>query len=95
MSIARRFHPTLLLLCALVALPQLMHACPNCKESFLDGDGGSVAAGYNSSIMLMIGVPILLLAGATLRLWWSSKRARQQASLATPGRIDPPIDTTR
>lgn len=95
MSIARRFHPTLLLLSALVALPQLMHACPNCKESFLDGDGGSVAAGYNSSIMLMIGVPILLLAGATLRLWWSSKRARQQASLATPGRIDPPIDTTR
>ena len=95
MSIARRSILPMLVLLAVLALPQLVHACPNCKESVMDGDGSSVAAGYNSSIMLMIGVPILLLAGATLRLWWSSKRARQQASLATPGRIDPPIDTTR
>jgi hypothetical protein len=95
MSIARRSILPVLLLLALVALPQLVHACPNCKESFMDGDGASVAAGYNSSIMLMIGVPIALLAGATLRLWWASKRARQRATLAAPGHLDPPIDTTR
>ena len=95
MKLARPALLSLLLLFALLALPHSASACPNCKDAYMEADGANVAAGYNSSIMLMIGVPIALLGASMLRMWWTVKRAQQRAFAAVPGIADPPIDTTR
>lgn len=87
----------LLLLSLLFAIPALSgdaRACPNCKEAYAESDGSSVAAGYSDSITLLMGVPVLLLAAITIRLWWTMRRTRGLAPDATGNgdtdtRIDP------
>jgi len=83
------------LLVAIPALPGTAHACPNCKEAYSETDGSNIAAGYNTSILLMVGMPMVLLGGLALRVWWTAARTRRAAA-ASPGagsdidtRIDP------
>ena len=54
---------------------EVIHACPNCKESTMPG-GESVSSGFSSSIYLMMTVPILLLAGFGFRVWHAARRQR-------------------
>jgi len=49
--------------------------CPGCKES-LAAQGGDLAAGYNYSILFMMGMPFLLLGAGSLAMVLSVRRAR-------------------
>lgn len=58
-----------------VALPEITGACPNCKESYMEGDGQSpVSSGFNTSIVFMMMMPFLVIGGFILRLWFARRR---------------------
>ena len=58
-----------------VILPEIAGACPNCKESYMEGDGQSpVASGFNTSIVFMMAMPFIVIGGFILRLWLARRR---------------------
>ncbi len=58
-----------------VVLPEIAGACPNCKESYMEGGGQSpVSSGFNASIVFMMTMPFLVIGGFILRLWIARRR---------------------
>jgi hypothetical protein len=66
--IARRWLIPLVVGFACSNLVSVAVACPNCKEavSAQDGEGASVADGYNWSILFMLAVPFSMLGAGTV-----------------------------
>lgn len=54
-------------------LPELLSACPNCKEAYLADGRTPVSSGFNTSIYFMMGMPFLVLSGFALRLWLAQR----------------------
>jgi len=61
-------------LLAITMFPESMAACPNCKEAYMETDGASVASGYNTSIILMMAVPFVVLGTFAVRLWVTMRK---------------------
>ena len=70
---------------AVVFFPEFAHACPNCKDAYLDGDGASVAAGFNVSIIFMISIPLLLVGSLGVRIWLAIRRKTRLDAAGFPG----------
>jgi hypothetical protein len=66
-----------------IGLPALVMACPLCKEAlFSPGEAAAqsrVVQGYAISIAALLGIPILLVGGITLRLIRSARHTRAAA----------------
>ena len=80
----KRLSLLLLLILVVLLLPDVAAACPNCKEAYL-GDGQSpVASGFNTSIVFMMIMPFLWIAGFVLRLWLAGRKNQlQTATIST------------
>jgi len=63
-----------------LAVPELAHACPNCKEAYASDNGASLSGGFSASILFMMGMPFLVVGGFVLRLWTAQKKLRRQAA---------------
>ncbi|MDX9759431.1 MAG: hypothetical protein RBU27_09745 [Bacteroidota bacterium] len=64
----------ILALVLLVLLPDLVSACPNCKEAYLADGQSPVASGFNESIYFLMVMPFFVLGAFTLRLWLAMRR---------------------
>ncbi len=63
-----------LIAAAFFLLPDLLSACPNCKEAYV-GDGQTpVSSGFNASIYFMMAMPFVVFGGFTLRLWLAQRK---------------------
>ncbi len=53
-------------------------ACPNCKDGLLENgrQGANLARGFELSIYLMLGTPVLILGGLSLLFYLQIRRAR-------------------
>lgn len=72
----KHFIPLMVFVLLFVLLPEIGGACPNCKESYMEGDGQSpVSSGFNTSIVFMMMMPFLVIGGVILRLWIARRRA--------------------
>lgn len=75
----KRLLPILLLVPALL-LPEVVEACPNCKEAYSADGQSPVASGFNASIIFMMLMPFLVLGGFAIRLWMSQKRRARESA---------------
>ena len=67
--------PLIVFVLLLVVLPEIAGACPNCKESYMEGGGPSpVSSGFNASIVFMMAMPFIVIGGFILRLWIAHRR---------------------
>jgi len=64
---------------SLGSLSQSVQACPNCKEGLLDNgqNGANLALGFELSIYLMLGAPLLILATLAIVFYWQIKSAKK------------------
>ena len=65
---------TLIPVLALILLPELLHACPNCKEAYMADGQTPVSSGFNTSIYFLMAMPFLVLGTVTLRIWLAQRR---------------------
>lgn len=77
----------LLIFTALVAMPALAMACPNCKDALAqDPDAANLARGLYYSILFMLSMPALILTGLGSLFYLEIRKARRikaaQAALA-------------
>ena len=63
----------------LLLLPELLHACPNCKEAYMADGQTPVSSGFNTSIYFLMAMPFLVIATVTLRIWLARRRMTTQA----------------
>ncbi|PLX32132.1 MAG: hypothetical protein C0600_03605 [Ignavibacteria bacterium] len=75
----KRLLPILLLVPALL-LPEVVEACPNCKEAYSADGQSPVASGFNASIIFMMLMPFLVLGGFAIRLWMAQKRRARESA---------------
>ena len=70
---------------ALVLLPCVAEACPNCKDSLAESDPASlgIVQGFFWSIMLMLSMPALILGGLCTYFYLLVRHARRGAAGAT------------
>ncbi|MCB2206069.1 hypothetical protein KQI65_15110 [bacterium] len=66
-----------LLLGVFFILPDVLHACPNCKEAYMSDGQSPVASGFNTSIVFMMIMPFLVFGGFVLRLWLAQRKLRE------------------
>ena len=76
----KRLQPILLLVLALLLLPEVLEACPNCKEAYSADGQSPVASGFNASIIFMMIMPFLVLGGFAVRLWMAQKRRARESA---------------
>lgn len=57
-------------------------ACPNCKEGLLENgqSGLNLARGFELSIYLMLGAPILILSTLGIVFYWQIRSAKRDGS---------------
>ncbi|MFZ1731086.1 MAG: hypothetical protein WBQ23_16210 [Bacteroidota bacterium] len=67
---------------AVLLLPELLSACPNCKEAYLADGQTPVSSGFNTSIYFMMAMPFLVFGGFTLRLWLAQRHRNTDGSQA-------------
>lgn len=78
---ARRWGTKLLTLVTInVAISQTLLACPNCKEGLLENgtSGVSLARGFELSIYLMLGAPLLILSTLATVFYFQIRAAKRQ-----------------
>ena len=72
----------LLLVAAVVVLVccQYVEACPTCKDGLAGNDpqAANMARGYFWSILFMMSMPFLILAGLSSYFYWEIRRARRE-----------------
>ena len=76
---ALTFALSAVLLVALLLLADVALACPTCKDN-MAGDPGSanLVRGYFWSILFMMSMPFLILAGLSSYFYWEIRKARAQ-----------------
>lgn len=65
---------SLLPMLVLLLLPDLLHACPNCKEAYMTDGQAPVSSGFNASIYFMMAMPFVVIGTVTLRIWLARRR---------------------
>jgi hypothetical protein len=73
----------LLLICLSVitiGMPDVVDACPNCKESYMEDGQSPLASGFNASILFMMVMPFLVIGGFVLRLWMAQRETHKGKS---------------
>ncbi|MBR9975864.1 MAG: hypothetical protein KFF77_09815 [Bacteroidetes bacterium] len=65
---------SLLPMLVLIILPDLLHACPNCKEAYMTDGQTPVSSGFNASIYFMMAMPFVVIGTVTLRIWLARRR---------------------
>ena len=70
----------IVLVLALLLLPELLEACPNCKEAYTADGQSPVSSGFNTSIVFMMAMPFVVLGGFVLRLWLAQRRKTQSGA---------------
>jgi hypothetical protein len=80
----------ILVLAVLLIAVQSASACPTCKDQLAaDPGAANLARGYGWSIVFMLSMPYLILAGLGGYFYWEIRKAKaRQAVLAPAGRID-------
>lgn len=76
------------LLVAILLLADVALACPTCKDNLAgDPDSANLVRGYFWSILFMMSMPFLILAGLSSYFYWEVRKARaqQQAMIAGGG----------
>ena len=63
-----------LLLVATAVVPELVQACPNCKEAYMADGETPVSSGFNASIVFMMIMPFVVIGGFAFRLWLAQRR---------------------
>lgn len=63
-----------------VLLAGVAQACPTCKESISE-NGGNLVQGYYWSIIFMMSMPFLILAGLSSMFYLDVRRARKRQEL--------------
>lgn len=67
------------LLVALLLLADAALACPTCKDNMAaDPDSANLVRGYFWSILFMMSMPFLILAGLSSYFYWEIRKARAQ-----------------
>lgn len=59
---------------ALLLLPEILSACPNCKEAYAQDGQSPIASGFSVSIYFMMAMPFLVFGAFVLRLWLAQRR---------------------
>lgn len=70
----------LIVLAALLVLPDLAAACPTCKDNLApDGQLTGMARGYAYSIIFMLSMPPLIFGSLSAYFYWEVRKARAKA----------------
>jgi hypothetical protein len=67
---------------AVLLLPDLLPACPNCKEAYMADGQTPISSGFSTSIYFMMAMPFLVFSGFALRLWLSTRHRDADSSQA-------------
>ena len=70
----------ILIAIALLLLPELLEACPNCKEAYTADGQSPVSSGFSTSIVFMMVMPFVVLGGFALRLWLAQRHKTQSGA---------------
>ena len=73
----KQIRTTLLSLTFALLLSTVATACPTCKESISE-NGGNLVRGYQWSIIFMMSMPFLILAGMSSMFYLDVRRARKR-----------------
>lgn len=76
-----RIRTIFLSLIVALLLSSLATACPTCKES-IGEHGGNLVRGYQWSILFMMSMPFLILAGMSSMFYLDVRRARKRQAEA-------------
>lgn len=83
----RRFSVFVIAFLFLVVLCGVATACPTCKDSLAgtDPNHAGMVRGYFWSILFMMSMPFLILAGLSTYMYWEVRKARaREAEAAEP-----------
>jgi heme/copper-type cytochrome/quinol oxidase subunit 2 len=70
---------------ALVALPAIAMACPNCKDALAaDPEAANLARGLYYSILFMLAMPALILTGLGSLFYLEIRRAKKRQASQVP-----------
>ena len=73
----KQWQKTLLPLVMLCLIAAFAEACPTCKESVAE-NGGNLVRGYFWSILFMMSMPFLIVAGLCTMFYLDVRRARRR-----------------
>lgn len=62
-----------ILAAALLLLPELLAACPNCKEAYMAEGQTPVSNGFGASIYFLMTMPFIVVGIFTFRLWLAQR----------------------
>lgn len=71
----------LVALLVVLGLLQFADACPTCKESLADGNNQNLVRGFGWSVLFMMSVPFLIVAGLTSYFYYEVRKARRAAGV--------------
>lgn len=83
MQLVRNFTRFVLLgTCCLVSTASALRACPNCKEGLLENGraGTGLARGFELSIYLMLGAPLLILSTLAIVFYIQIRSAKRNGT---------------
>ena len=95
LRMVRRHWPRAILMAlvvlAVISIPELLPACPNCKDTLAQNDPArsGLALGFFWSILLMLGTPFLVTAGLGTYFYLLIRKARLAA--AAKGATSSPV----
>lgn len=86
-----RFFTRLVVLsaCCLISTASSLEACPNCKEGLLENGraGAGLARGFELSIYLMLGAPLLILSTLAIAFYVQIRSAKRKGTYPDLARI--------
>lgn len=77
---------TFLALFIALLLATAASACPTCKEGISE-NGGNLVRGYQWSILFMMSMPFLILAGMSSMFYLDVRRARKRAEMEAAAQL--------
>ena len=72
---SKKFRTAVLAIVMVIGLAAMAQACPTCKEAVSE-NGGNLVQGYFWSIIFMMSMPFLILAGLSTMFYLDVRRAR-------------------
>jgi hypothetical protein len=78
---ARRIVLLLVLVAAVLVLPQTTQACPSCKAALASqqANGSDLVSGFFWSILFMMSMPFALVGSFSGYMYWQVRKARQKS----------------
>jgi len=82
MNVLRGIVTVVVVYCIASVWPEIATACPNCKEAYAADGMSSVATGFSTSILFLMSMPFLVVAGFALRLWFAMRKLHDTRGVA-------------